>query len=246
MTKTTDNGTIDWNRYWTKADEEKRAEASPSAHHAASVFPEFVERISAPEGVADVGCGSGVTTFAAADQLSETVVGYDTATAVIEQNRKRAEREDIENVRFEEATLPAFDPDHEFGVVFSYFTLQYVRDVEQALQNLYAAVAPGGVLVFNYMNRAAREFCLVAADDPHAHTDRPFVFDPDQYTERFAALLDGDSVLSRERIDETLGVWPRSAFTVADRPDIQWAWHHAPLVYVPKRYAENDHNSRPR
>lgn len=234
MTKTHD-GTIDWGRYWTEADDEKRSEASPSGHHAADVLCEFVERFDAPEGVADVGCGAGATTFTAAERLSEPVVGYDTAASVVERNRERAEQESVENVHFEEATLPAFAPDDEFGVVFSYFTLQYVRDVERALSNLYAAVAPGGALVFNYMNRAAREFCLVAADDPHAHTDRPFVFDPDQYEERFAALLDGDSVLSRERIYEVLGAWPRSAFAVADRPDVRWAWHHAPLVYVPKQ-----------
>ncbi|PSQ50223.1 class I SAM-dependent methyltransferase [Halobacteriales archaeon SW_12_67_38] len=226
---------FDWDTYWADADEERREEASPSAHHAAEVLPEFVERFDAPAGVADVGCGAGVTTFAAADRLSETVVGYDTAAPVVERNRERAEREGVENVPFEQATLPAFAPDREFGVVFAYFTLQYVRDVEQALENLYAAVAPGGALVFNYMNRAARDFCSIAADDPHANADHPFVFDPDEYTERFGALLDGDSVLSRERIYETLGTWPRSAFTVADRPDVRWAWHHAPLVYVPKR-----------
>ncbi|HET7325233.1 MAG TPA: class I SAM-dependent methyltransferase [Halococcus sp.] len=227
-------GTIDWDAYWADADDEKRSEASPSNHHAANVLPEFVERFDASEGVADVGCGTGATTFTASEHLSEMVIGYDTAASVVKQNRERAEREGIGNIRFEEATLPAFDPDREFGVVFSYFTLQYVRDVERALSNLYAAVAPGGALVFNYMNRAARDFCLVAADDPHAHADRPFVFNPDQYTTRFAALIDGDSVLSRERIYETLGVWPRSAFTVADRPDVRWAWHHAPLVYIPK------------
>ncbi|WP_049902121.1 class I SAM-dependent methyltransferase [Halococcus agarilyticus] len=225
---------FDWDAYWTDADEEKREEASPSSHHAADVLPEFVDRFDAPPGVADVGCGAGVTTFTAADRLAETVVGYDTAAPVVERNRDRAEREGVENVRFEQATLPTFDPDREFGIVFSYFTLQYVRDVERTLENLYAAVAPGGALVCNYMNRAARDFCLVAADDPHANVDHPFVFDPDQYTERFGALLDGDSVLSRERIYETLGTWPRSAFTIADRPDVRWAWHHAPLVYVPK------------
>lgn len=226
---------FDWDAYWTDASAEKCEEASPSAHHAAEVLPEFVERFDAPAGIADVGCGAGVTTFAAADRLAEPVVGYDTAAPVVERNRDRAAQEGVENIRFEQATLPAFDPDREFGVVCSYFTLQYVRDVERALSNLYAAVAPGGALVFNYMNRAAREFCLVAADDPHANADHPFVFDPDRYEERFGALLDGDSVLSRERIYETLGTWPRSAFTVADRPDVRWAWHHAPLVYVPKR-----------
>lgn len=228
------DGTIDWDGYWVDADEAKRAEASPSAHHAADTLVDFVERADPPAGVADVGCGDGAATFVAAERLDDDVVGYDTAVPALERNRERAADRGLENVRFAEATLPAFDPDREFGVVFCYFTLQYVRDVETALERLYDAVAPGGVLLCNYMNRAARDDCLEAAEDPHANEDHPFVFDPEAFTQRFAALLDGDSVLSRERIYETLGAWPRNAFTVAERPDVRWAWHHAPLVYVPK------------
>ncbi|WP_255198245.1 class I SAM-dependent methyltransferase [Halorarius litoreus] len=234
MTDSRYDGTIDWDRYYEDADDEKRAEASPSAHHAGDVLAEFVAATDAAR-VADVGCGTGAATFTVAEAHPDTtVVGYDAAESVLEENRERARERDVENVRFEHAVLPAFAPDEPFDVVFSYFTLQYVRDVARALTNLYAAVAPGGHLVCNYLNEAGRAYCLEAADDPHANTDRAFVFDPDQYTERFAALLDGDSVLSAERIEHVLGVEPRSAFEVVDRPDTQWAWHHAPLVCVGK------------
>ena len=217
MTDPRYDGTIDWDDYWDDADEEQRAEASPSAHHAGAVLADFVAAIDA-ERVADVGCGAGAATFAVSEAHPEAaVVGYDAAEAVLEENRRRARERGVENVRFERAVLPAFDPEEPFDVVFSYFTLQYVRDVEQALANLYDAVAPGGALVCNYLNEEGRAYCLEAAADPHANADHGFVFDPDQFTERFAALLDGDSVLS-----------------VVERPDTRWAWHHAPLVYVPK------------
>ncbi|WP_255151681.1 class I SAM-dependent methyltransferase [Halorarius halobius] len=234
MTDTDYDGTIDWDDYWDDADDQERGEASPAAHHAGGVLADFVAETGA-DSVADVGCGAGAATFAVAEAHPEvSVVGYDAAPPVLAENRERAREAGVNNARFEEATLPAFDPDRQFDVVFSYFTLQYVRDVERALRNLYAAVEPGGALLFNYLNEAGREYCLESAEDPEANADRAFVFDPEQYTDRFEALLDGDSVLSEARIEATLGVEPRDAFEVVERPDVQWAWHHAPLVYVPK------------
>lgn len=232
------DGTLDWEAYWTDATEEEREEASPSAHHAAETLCAFIEEAAPPGPIADVGCGGGATAFAVAEQFPDReVVGFDTAESVLADNRIRADEAGLENLRFEQVTLPTFDPEREFAVVFSYFTLQYVRAVESALETLYGAVRADGSLLFNYMNRAAQEFCQVAAEDPYAHADRPFVFDPNRYRERFAALLDGDSVLSREQIYETLGVWPREVSTIVDALEVQRAWHHAPLVYVPKATA---------
>ena len=238
MTGTTDDGsmdgTIDWDRHWAALDDRLATSANPSALHAEEVLADLVAETEA-ESVADVGCGGGAAAFAVAERHPDaTVVGYDAADSVLEANRATARERGCENVRFERSVLPDFDPDRAFDVVFSYFTLCYVRDVESALSNLHDAVAPDGALVFNYLNEDARAYCLEAVEDPHAHTDHAFVFDPDSYTERFAALLDGDSVLSPERIEDALGVEPESAWSVVDRPDKRWAWHHAPLVYVAK------------
>lgn len=228
------DGSFDWDRHWADLGDRLASSANPSAQHADDLLCDFVAETGA-DSVADVGCGGGAATFAVAERHPDvTVVGYDTAGAVLVENRAVARDRGVENVRFERAVLPDFDPGREFDVVFSYFTLNYVRDVERALRNLYDAVAPSGHLVFNYLNEDARQYCLEAAEDPHAHTDHAFVFDPDSYTERFGPLLDGDSVLSEERIADALGVEPRSVWEFVDRPDRRWAWHHAPLVAVPK------------
>ncbi|PSQ21220.1 class I SAM-dependent methyltransferase [Halobacteriales archaeon QS_8_65_32] len=234
MTETDLDGTIDWDAYWTVTDDVSTDTANPSAQHADDVLAALVAETGA-ESVADVGCGGGAAAFAVAERHPNTaVVGYDAAESVLDANRERAREEGVGNVRFERAILPDFEPGTAFDLVFSYFTLPYVRDVERALRNLHDAVAPGGALVCNYLNENAREYCLEAAENPHAHEDHAFVFDPDSYTERFAALLDGDSVLGDDRISDALGVEPQSAWSVVDRPDTRWAWHHAPLVYVPK------------
>jgi SAM-dependent methyltransferase len=225
------DATIDWDDYWTGADEAATEQASPAGHHATDVLSDFVAETGA-ESVADVGCGAGAATVPLAEaHPAVEVVGYDAAAPVVERN---AACTDLPNLGFEVGRLPDFDPGRQFDVVFCYFTLPYVRDLGRALRALYDAVAPGGSLLCNYATPAAREFLLEAADDPHAHADRALVFDPDSYTERWAAVLEGDSVCSAERIETALGVESESAFETVARPDVEWAWHHFPLVRVPK------------
>jgi SAM-dependent methyltransferase len=251
MTETTHPETIDWDRYWREADDEDRESATPSAHHAADVVARFLDATGSIESFADVGCGTGHVAFAVADRNpGTTVVGYDAGESVLAENRERARErgatgrasgdqprareEGVENLEFERAVLPEFDPRGEFDVVFSYFTLCYVADVEAALRNLYDAVAPGGYLVFNYQNRLAQARWQRMADDPETHLGEESSFDPDRFEQRFRLLLDGENLLSYDRIHDVLGTWPQSVWSVVEKPDIRWAWRHHPLVYVPK------------
>ena len=227
--------TIDWAQFWATAEDNDREGANPSAMHADAALASFIEETSVTGAIADVGCGAGVAAFHIAERFpGRVVVGYDAAEPVLDENRMKARADGVDNVRFERAVLPSFDPDRRFGVVFSYFTLCYVRDVEAALRNLYDAVEPGGYLVFNYQNRYARAHWRELAEAPEEYIDQESAFDPDRFAERFATLLEGDSVLSYRRIQEVLGAWPQSVWTVVERPDKQWAWRHHPLVYVPK------------
>jgi len=227
--------TIDWNRYWAEADDDDREGATPSDHHATDVVARFLDATGVPDTFADVGCGTGQVAFEVAGRHPETtVVGYDTAEPVLAENRERAREEGIENLEFERAVLPEFDPGRAFDVVFSYFTLCYVADVEEALRNLYDAVAPGGYLVCNYQNRLARAHWQRMADDPETYLDEDSAFDPERFEERFSLLLDGRNLLSYDRIHEALGTWPRSVWSVVEKPDVRWAWRHHPLVYVPR------------
>jgi len=232
--ETTYEATIDWDDYWATADADDRAGASPSRMHADEVLASFIEATGVPEAVADVGCGAGAAAFHVAERFPETtVVGYDAAEPVLEDDRGRASEDGVDNVRFERAVLPSFEPDRRFGVVFSYFMLCYVRDVEAALRSLCDAVEPGGYLLFNY-HRYARAHWRERAAAPEEHFDEDSAFDPDRFEERFAPLIEGDSVLSYRRIHEVLGTWPQSVWSVVERPDKRWAWRHHPLVYVPK------------
>jgi len=231
----THSDTIDWHDFWTEADEDDRGDAGPSAHHATDAVAKFLAETGVPDAFADVGCGPGHVAFEVAERFTDTdVVGYDAAEPVLAENRERAAERGVDNVAFEHTVLPEFDPDREFGVVFSYFTLCYVADVERTLQALYDAVAPGGSLVFNYQNRLARAHWQRMADDPDEFLGEDSQFDADRFEDRFRLLLDGESLLSYERIHDALGTWPQSVWSVVDKPDVRWAWRHHPLVYVPK------------
>lgn len=227
--------TIDWDAFWAEADGADREGARASTIHARETVRRLLDAWGGTTSFADVGCGPGDVAFAVADHHPDaTVVGYDAAASVVEEARGRARDREIGNVRFERATLPAFDPDRTFETVFCYATLGYVAESERAVRALYDAVEPGGRLVCSYPNRLARgHYRSVVADPETALADVPG-FDPDRFGERFRLVIEGENLLSYERIHGLLGRWPQSVFSVVERPDVRYAWRHHPLVYVPK------------
>ncbi|WP_440008567.1 class I SAM-dependent methyltransferase [Halomicrococcus sp. SG-WS-1] len=225
--------TVDWNRYWSEADAEARASATPSAHHMRDLLADLFEAKGVPDSFTSVGCGPGVVAFDVAERHPDTtVVGYDAAESILAENRERAREENVENAEFERAVLPEFDPDRQFDVVFCYGTLCYVAESAPALRNLYGAVAPGGYLVLGYVNDQGRATYQGWLDAPDDHPDESF--DPERFEERFRLVVEGESTLSYRSIHDALGTWPRSFWEFTDRPDERWAWDHVPSVWVPK------------
>lgn len=229
------DGTIDWTEYWRHADEGDREAASGSARYLLEPLREFFAERGVPDTYADVGCGPGAAVLEVAKQYPETTVfGYDSAEPILEENRRRARREGDANVSFERAVLPEFDPEQQFDVVSSFYTLCYVADVDRALQNLFDAVAPGGYLLFTYHNEYARSMFESIAESPHEYLDETSAWDPDHFAERFELILNGESLLSYRRIREVLGSWPQSVWSVADESERYDAWRQNPFVFVPK------------
>lgn len=235
MTASTYDGTIDWNRYWSESDDEVDDDANASVVHVEDALFEFLESTGTLESFADVGCGGGALAVEMAERYpGSTVGGYDAAEPVLARNRERAHEAGPGNLSFERAVLPEFDPGRQFEVVTCFFTLCYVADVERALGNLYEAVAPGGSLVFTYHNRFAQSLFRRIAESPEEYLDDSSPWDPERFADRFRLVLDGESLLSYDRIHEALGTWPRSVWPAADGVERYGAWRQNPLVYVPK------------
>lgn len=235
-TDPTHDDTIDWNEYWRDADEDAIESATPSTHHVRDLLADLFEEKGVPDSFADVGCGPGVVSFDVAEKHPETdVVGYDAAESILAENRERADREGFENVSFEQAVLPDFDPGRRFDLVLVYGTMVYVEESERALQRLYDAVAPGGHLVMGYVNdRGGAHYRGMIEAAENDSEEVPSDFDPEATRERFRLAIEGESTLSYRTIRDAIGTWPRSFWEFTDRPEERWAWDHVPLVWIPK------------
>ncbi|GAB2506762.1 methyltransferase domain-containing protein [Nocardiopsis aegyptia] len=138
-----------WNgddgRHW--ADQSERFDAM-----LARFTPVLLEAAGIPPGgrVLDIGCGAGVTTCAAAEVASDgAALGVDLSRLLLDQARRRAGSQGLDNVRFEwaDAQVHPF-PEAAFDTVISRFGIMFFADPAAAFGNIARAVAPRGRLAF--------------------------------------------------------------------------------------------------
>jgi SAM-dependent methyltransferase len=223
MTDTTGHP-FDWHAFWRDAPETARDTARPGRFDKLDQFRRFFDSRGRPATFGSVGCGPADAEF----DLARRYPGiefrcYDTAGSVVAENRDRTAAEGLDNLSFDVATLPDPAIDRQFDLVYCYATLIYVRDVEAAIQNLYDLVREGGHLVFDYSNRHTRATYRELLPDG--------VPDEGRFEERWRLVLDGENLLSHERIREVLGTWPRSFYAEVGREDPP---RDSPCVFVPK------------
>lgn len=228
-------GTIDWEEYWTGTEDVSTDDANASADLLVEPFLTFLEWAGTPSSYADVGCGGGALVRAVADEYPDaSIVGFDAAESVVEENRRGDRGTGEDRVQFQRAHLPEFEPPRNFEIVSALFTLCYVGDVTEALEALYEAVAPGGYLVCTYHNRHAAALFRKFAEAPHEHIRPSSAWDPDRFADRFRLVIEEESTLSYRRIHEILGRWPQSVWAVDDELEPYGAWRQNPFVYIPK------------
>ena len=99
--------------------------------------------------VLDIGCGAGQTTRDAARRATDgSALGVDLSADMLEQARRRAEREGLRNVRFEQADaqIYPFEPGS-FDVAISRTGSMFFGDAPAAFSNIAGALREGGRLV---------------------------------------------------------------------------------------------------
>lgn len=98
--------------------------------------------------VLDVGCGPGTVTVDIARRVNPgIVVGVDAATGIIEDARKLATEQQVENVRFE--TANAYDlpfEDASFDIVHAHQLLQHLSDPVEVIRQMKRVAKPGGYI----------------------------------------------------------------------------------------------------
>lgn len=106
--------------------------------------------IGTEDRVLDIGCGNGETTRRAARLATEgAVVGIDLSPALLDQARAVAQREGLDNIRFDQgdAEIHPF-PSGGFDVALSRGGVMYLADLMAAFANIGRALRPGGRLAF--------------------------------------------------------------------------------------------------
>src|SRR5438132_2099798 len=107
--------------------------------------------------VVDLGCGSGLW----AEQLIKRgyeVLGIDISDAMIRLARQRAPQAEFRGSSLFQADIPTCRAVTSLGECISYLfdTTTDNRKLKQLFRRVYAALAPGGVFVFDVMEREAR------------------------------------------------------------------------------------------
>lgn len=223
---------IDWGRFWTESDGDRRRSAHVGQYGKADVLSSFFESRTLPDSFASVGCGPAACPIALAERYPELAVyGYDAAPSAIQAARETVERRDLEKVSLDVAKLPKLDVEPRFDVVYCYATLHYVADVASALEALFDHVADDGVLLFNYPNRHTRATYRRLAS---GEADRPLPDDAGAFRERYRLVFEGENLLSYDRIESILDRRPRSVWSVVDPPDAPWIGRDNPFVFVPR------------
>ena len=198
--------TWDPERYLTYADERGRP------------FVELLARVpaTAPRRVVDLGCGPGNLTRLLAERWPEAqVVGLDSSPEMV-----AAARRDVVGVEFEVAGLRIWTPAQPVDVLVSNATLQWVPGHLGLLEQLAAAVRPGGWLAFqvpgNFDEPSHTVRRDLAAEEPYrAHVAGvavPDSHDPAVYLDRLARL--------GCRVD----AWETTYLHVLEGPDPVFTW----------------------
>jgi SAM-dependent methyltransferase len=100
--------------------------------------------------VADLGCGPGDVTLAAAERVGPTgaVVGVDDADHPLELGRRRAQEAGLRNVSFQRDDVTRWRPAEPVDAVVGRFILIHLPDPVDQVARLVGLVRPGGVVAF--------------------------------------------------------------------------------------------------
>jgi 2-polyprenyl-3-methyl-5-hydroxy-6-metoxy-1,4-benzoquinol methylase len=110
--------------------------------------------------ICDVGCGGGQLS-ASLLQAGYEVVGVDVSASMIALARKRAPRATFVQSSIAQARLPACDAAVAIGEVFNYLGSQ--QKMTRAFGNLFRALQPNGVLIFDIIEPPARKLTWTSA-----------------------------------------------------------------------------------
>ena len=153
-----------------------RYRLSPAFQERAAVWAAAIRRhVAAESDVLDLGCGSGIFSFIAA-QYARTVVGIDGSATMIALCNAEAERRGYANAFFERHLIEnvAREMERRFDVILCSSVLEYLDDLPEALAIIAEMLRPDGTLIFSMPNQ--RSWYRSVEKMLHRLTGRPRYF----------------------------------------------------------------------
>ena len=207
-----------WDEYY-RGDEWEREAGIAGTAAMTEMAGRFIDMVE-PADFASVGCGPAAVELELAERYPDVeFYGFDRSPAIVEDDRREAEARGLDNVQFAVDALPRLETDRRFDVVYAVGMLYWVREIEDAIEDLYAHVRDGGRLVVNYPNR-------------YLHYE---VLDEESDADRDVAPLvrDAENLMTFDEVGRLLGSKPRSYYNlVAGEKHRELKW---PIVVVEKR-----------
>lgn len=187
--------TIDWNRYWITNDENEPMKEG-ALKMVERISKDFIDQEKI-KNMADFGCGPARMLFTLAEKYPQiSFTGYDSAASIIDKNRKENH---LPNLKFNIDRLPNIKCKEKYDVVTSIATLHYIKDIGSAVSNLWNVTKTKGFLIFNYPNI----FTM--------YSYRNWVeLDENDNRKRFELVLNGENLLTLEKIEGILGKKPKN------------------------------------
>jgi ubiquinone/menaquinone biosynthesis C-methylase UbiE len=163
------------------------------------------------ESVLDIGCGCGVTTFAAG-RLTRRAVGLDISTSLLEVATDRAAAASLDNVEFivgDAQTYPL--EEGSFDAIISQFGLMFFDDPVAAFTNLRGALAPNGRLTFiTWQPLEANDWVMQVGRQVSLHTALPSL----------GGLGGGPGMFALDDADEIAALLDEAGFVQVDTESI--------------------------
>ncbi len=187
------------------------------------------------ERVLDIGCGCGDTTVLAARSAPDgSAVGVDLSAAMLAEARRLASREQVRNVRFEQADAQTHPfPAAGFDVALSRFGVMFFGAPAAAFANIAAAVRPGGRLAFAcWQDPSKVEFFTLPSRVIAPYVSRPAPPEPGEpgpfslaSPQRIRTLLNGAGFGAVRIEDVTVRTW-----VGRDADDVAGYYRSGPMV----------------
>lgn len=112
-----------------------------------AILDHALDMLLAPEHfVADIGCGTGYYAAKLARRCAK-VIALDPSPSMLRYTRRRISRQRIRNVEIGHALLPGPLPLDRVDGIISMGALNYVEQMRESVQNMAAALRPGGWMV---------------------------------------------------------------------------------------------------